>query len=130
MARRRGIDLDACGYSDDGVPLEDLEGRDSQAEAWARDWAEEQQRITGALRGAGIVCSPRDKVYLWLSTWGRRRYFWAASALEAYIRADARSPEEKAKVARCGQGCGVDGFNGRRRGRMTDHEYFADSDIL
>lgn len=135
MARRRGIDLEACSYSDDGAPLEDLEGPDSQAEAWAKAWAGEQRRQKSALRAAGIVCSPRDKVYLWLdiSSGGMRRYFWSATAAEAYIRADARSAFEKSRVTRCGPGVGVDGaVEGVRRGRRPDHEYdaYGDTDIL
>lgn len=130
MARRRGVDLNACGYSDDGVPLADLECRDSSGEAYAAAYAREQQRVQSVLRAAGIACRPSDTVYLWLSARVSHRYFWAASAAEAYIRADARTSAEKAKVTRCGPGCGEDDAAGRRRGRMMDHEYFADSDIL
>lgn len=110
------IDLESCGYSDDGVPLEDLEGRDTSAERWAKDEAADDARARRELRAAGIVCSPGDTVYLWLA--GGRHYFWSASHAEACIRADARTPKQRASVHRCGSGCGVDGSQGCRRGKV------------
>lgn len=128
------VDLNECGYSDDGVPLEDLEESFGD-DAWELAEKAFDEAVANRLRFSGVAYRPNDRVRLWIKTFGVRRYLWAADHAEAVIRADARSAAERAAVVKCGEGCGVDGSQGclrknRELGDGYDHEYVADSDVL
>ena len=82
------IDLDSAGYSDDGIPLEDLEGVDTAGERYAAEAHAHRERVASGLRAAGIVCQPSDTVYRWVTTAPvvQTRTCRAATRREAEIR--------------------------------------------
>lgn len=81
--------------SDDGVPLDDLEGVDTCAERYVE--ARKSNRIKRELHDAGIVLRPSDLMYGWTCL-RRGLMCYASSKKEAQIRMDATDVVKSRRV--------------------------------